>query len=343
MNPVYSQDECIATVRDYHSFLSTLFMDSHFIIEPPEGSWPNITPETMQGLNKTKEVISLLRHLPYIVSKPYSQHPEGVPGCKWTDWASDADAFVEGKKYAESSLLMSEGYEYQFGGRVPSHCIGLMYGRRDKDKILLDTGSGVVYWMACPAEVVEASDPKPSFLVYPSEHKEEAIRTPKQDQVTPNLKAEKDDSESEGECNASDNGETPPTSDDGDGDQSGEDGEELDSDEDSDENNDDDSSDNEVMMQWGPCWPICRFFEMLKNHYRQLNFIPKSTSDVIDVWTTNTCTGDPIPKGIPALLQSIYHKHGWPDLTRYDKQACLAEVLRELDEKYPEHAEYYWF
>jgi hypothetical protein len=62
---------------------------------------------------------------------------------------------------------MAEGDEGQFGGRVPKYSIGLIYGSRDRDVVLLDTKDGLVYWMGCPDKVLEVSFPQPSFLVHP--------------------------------------------------------------------------------------------------------------------------------------------------------------------------------
>jgi len=43
-----------------------MYLRESDVIEPPEGGWPNITTDSLQDLGKTDEVISLLRHLPYI-------------------------------------------------------------------------------------------------------------------------------------------------------------------------------------------------------------------------------------------------------------------------------------
>ncbi|KAF1968895.1 hypothetical protein BU23DRAFT_654985 [Bimuria novae-zelandiae CBS 107.79] len=265
MEPVYSRDECIAAIRDYYTFLTTMFMDSAFIIEPPQDGWPNITPEATQGLGKTDAVIDLLRHLPYIVSKPYSNHPEGLPGGTFIDWKHVIEKLHNGEAHPENELLASEGTEDQFDGKIPAHCIGLVHGgllmgNEEPDVILLDTSSGVVYWMDCPAKVRETASPQPS--------EDEEIR-------------------------------------------------------------------------WGPCWPIRHFFEMLKNQFRQLNFMAKDANDVIDIWTKDTGYPGPIPEGFTDTIQAIYREHGWPDVARYQKDNCLTDIKKELGEKYPEHHLYY--
>jgi hypothetical protein len=129
----------------------------------------------MQGTGKTEEVIRLLQHLPYIVNKPFSAAPHALPGCWAFDWATTGTQLTTGKAHPGNMLSMSEGMEDQFGGRVPNYCIGLMYGRRDQDIVLLDTRDGLIYWMVCPEKVLESSSPKPSFLVHPFRIHQESV------------------------------------------------------------------------------------------------------------------------------------------------------------------------
>jgi hypothetical protein len=335
MDPGYCREEFINAIRDYYKFLAEMFMDPSRIIEPPQGGWPNITPESMQGTHKTGEVIQLLRHLPYIANKPFSH---ALPGCTPFDWATAGTRLKSGKDQAEAALIMSEGVEEQFGGRIPKYCIGLMHAKRDRDIILLDTQDGIVHWMICPDKIKETSFPKPTFWSSSlSDAPEEDEDMHEEERIT------FEDGEHQASEHEGDNGfaryETPPTSpDENDDDDQSSDGithVETDNDDSTAESDDPDE------ITWGPSWPIRDFFEMLKNHCRRLHFIPKDTKNLIDVWTDLTVGGDPIPVGIPELLQGIYRKHGWPDLNRYRKQECLEEVKRELEEKYPEHFTYY--
>jgi hypothetical protein len=72
---------------------------------------------------------------------------------------------------------------------------------------------------------------------------------------------------------------------------------------------------------------------MLKNHYRCLNFIPRDVHHVIDIWTDTNPDGDPLPKGIPEMLQGIYHKHSWPDVNKYRKNRLLSEGRAGIERK----------
>jgi hypothetical protein len=303
MDPVYSRDEFIAAIRDYYEFLATMFIDRSCIVESPQGGWPSITAESMQGIRKTEEVIQLLKHMPYIVNKPFSH---AMPGCMPFDWATAGAHLMSGKD-PEGSLIMSEGFEDQFGGRIPRYYIGLMRGRRERDIVLLNTKDGSVHWMVCPDKIVETSLPKPSLCSWElPDREEEQITAKVEDEVS------EDGHNSDGFTYAdSDNGDSVIESDDPDD------------------------------IEWGPYWSVRDFFEMLKNHYRYLNFIPRDAHNVIDIWTDSTVDGDPIPAGIPEMLQGVYRKHGWPDLNKYRKEECLAEVVRELDEKYPDNYQYW--
>jgi hypothetical protein len=114
MNSVYSREECVTAIRDYYEFLAKMFIGRSYIIEPPQGGWPNITAESMQGMGKTEEVIRLLQHLPYIVNKPFSAAPHALPGCWAFDWATTGTQLTTGKAHPGNMLSMSEGMEDQF-------------------------------------------------------------------------------------------------------------------------------------------------------------------------------------------------------------------------------------
>lgn len=72
----YSQDVCVAAVRVYYHFLSRMYLDESCIEEPPAGGWPHVTPENLRPLGKSDEVVSLLRHLPYLEEDVCRDAPE---------------------------------------------------------------------------------------------------------------------------------------------------------------------------------------------------------------------------------------------------------------------------
>jgi hypothetical protein len=84
-------------------------------------------------------------------------------------------------------------------------------------------------------------------------------------------------------------------------------------------------------------WGIPDFFELLKDQFRQLNFIPKNSHEVVDVWTDYS-TDEQGPNAFPFPLRAVYKEHRWPDLELYRKQECLEAVQRMLDDKFPDFA-----
>ena len=82
-------------------------------------------------------------------------------------------------------------------------------------------------------------------------------------------------------------------------------------------------------------WAITDFFELLKDHFRELRFIPRGSREVFDVYTTYV----PELEGMLEMLQGIYREHGWPDLDHYRKQECLEAVQMAMEDQYPDRAD----
>lgn len=76
-------------------------------------------------------------------------------------------------------------------------------------------------------------------------------------------------------------------------------------------------------------WAIPDFFELLKDMFRQLFYIPISPRKV--------CYASSLEGRL--MLADIYRTHGWPDVERYDKQACLKAVQDLMEEHYPGDAD----
>lgn len=162
----YSQEDCIASIRSYYHFLTQLYLPSSTVVSPPPSGWPSITSSTLAPLNKTPTVLSLLQHLPYIEQpRDGDLTTVGAPRCFFADWAticSDGSlATPEGvedvKVMSENLQILGIDYEEQLK-LIPPHVIGLTYGARDNSTILLDTESGVIYWVGCPGRIESARD-----------------------------------------------------------------------------------------------------------------------------------------------------------------------------------------
>ncbi|KAL1841512.1 hypothetical protein VTJ49DRAFT_7003 [Mycothermus thermophilus] len=151
----YSLEETVAAVSDYFDFLVKLYLPESLILRPPEGGWPEVNSERVQGLGKSDEVIKLLRHLPYINENPsdLSGIDGGPSGCKFYNWLRrfrdldrpDADPTT----VFESAKTMTEPIEEEFV--VPPHVVGLLSTK--DDLFLLDTQLGIIYWYECPGSI----------------------------------------------------------------------------------------------------------------------------------------------------------------------------------------------
>ncbi|KAM5456680.1 hypothetical protein MaudCBS49596_000921 [Microsporum audouinii] len=126
-----SQQDCIAAIRDYYYFLTTMYLDEDLVLQPPEGGWPSITDEVMLAVGKDKTPIPFL----YFADWP------GV--CAW---------IKSGQLTAEDARDASQAY--MDAERVPPHVIGLTCGGAETAAVLLDTKLGVIFWPECPGGVV---------------------------------------------------------------------------------------------------------------------------------------------------------------------------------------------
>jgi hypothetical protein len=80
-----------------------------------------------------------------------------------------------------------------------------------------------------------------------------------------------------------------------------------------------------------PAWTILDFFEMLKDQFRNLRFIPANDRQVFETWE-----GYKADEEVSTTLRAIYREHGWPDLERYRKEECIKAVQNVIEDKFPE-------
>ncbi|EGD94585.1 hypothetical protein TESG_02095 [Trichophyton tonsurans CBS 112818] len=255
----YSREECIAAVRGYYQFLTTMYLKESDILEPPEGGWPSVTPSAIQQLGKTDEVAALLRHLPYI-RRLGNGKPLTFPYSQFANWEKSCISINQGR--SEGIKECSEGFEDD----VPPHVIGLTSGGRNNFTLLLDTKLGVIYWPECPGDIQHDPD-APCERVWDDPYEYAST--------------------SEAEWRAE-----------------------------------------------GAYWSIPDFFEIIKDQFRRLLFIPISTITVIDVYHHGKMFW------YFEFLQEIYREHGWPDLEKYNKVECLKDIRKRLMEKYPDNVDH---
>jgi hypothetical protein len=49
----YSGDACIEAIHDYYQFLTKVYLNESDVVKPPEGGWPSIAAEALDGLKKS--------------------------------------------------------------------------------------------------------------------------------------------------------------------------------------------------------------------------------------------------------------------------------------------------
>lgn len=135
----YSRDDCIATVQDYYSFLTKMYLSKNLVLEPPEGGWPNIKAENMPGFSKTEEVFALLRHLPYVKSGS-----DGIAHrsarCFFANWQG-----LAGNNPNQNASDLKLATEEDFDDEVPAHVVGLTNSDNSLTLFLLDTERGIAH------------------------------------------------------------------------------------------------------------------------------------------------------------------------------------------------------
>lgn len=80
-------------------------------------------------------------------------------------------------------------------------------------------------------------------------------------------------------------------------------------------------------------WAVADFFELLKYHFRQLNFYALLEDKVELVWGWQPNVER---ETIHGIVQRSYREHGWPDLKRFDKNKCAEYRRRALKEQIPD-------
>ena len=132
----YSRGTAVKAVRSYYAFLAAKLgaIRPSCIIEPPVDGWPNITTTSLASLEKTDEVVDLLRHLPYI------------KGDSKGDWNEKIAPETEAFQYGGADAMPPNGTASvgwpPGAGEIPAHVAVLTIGARYGSWLLLDTVEG---------------------------------------------------------------------------------------------------------------------------------------------------------------------------------------------------------
>ncbi|KAF2027194.1 hypothetical protein EK21DRAFT_115088 [Setomelanomma holmii] len=147
----YSRDETVTAIRNYYQFLTKMYLDEAYIIEPPLEGWAHITTRSVT-LDKSKTVIELLRHLPYIKSALNDTvDAEGAPECTFADWQ---DIFQRG---SDRRTIKIGTEDSSISDNIPKHVVGLTCGGSHNPRFLLDVKLGTILWYECPGEMSDNS------------------------------------------------------------------------------------------------------------------------------------------------------------------------------------------
>jgi hypothetical protein len=112
-----------------------------------------------------------------------------------------------------------------------------------------------------------------------------------------------------------------------------------DKDEDHDDNDKRDTAARQQELKWrryAPAWTVDDFFDVLKDHFVKLQWIPTGHHRVMDASDDDDSKES---HGMVTELREIYHQHGWPDLARYRKTKCMEAVNKLMKERYPSQVE----
>lgn len=98
-----------------------------------------------------------------------------------------------------------------------------------------------------------------------------------------------------------------------------------------------------------PCWTIPDFFELLKHHFRTLQFVPVTPSDVswfCESGDEEDMNCDEDVKAEASAMRKIYRRYGWPPASRggsgdYDKAGCLKAMKRLVEKHFPDRVMWY--
>ncbi|KAF2742938.1 hypothetical protein M011DRAFT_471834 [Sporormia fimetaria CBS 119925] len=146
----YSRDATVAAFQNYYRFLATMYLDEDLIEYPPEGGWPNITPDRWEGFDKTDEVFALLRQLPYIKKYPIDMDDVfTAPGGPFSNYAAFPPT-CNGEDIKRDTEYIAPDFDNTV---IPPRIVGLVSWAKDSPVILLDTELGVIYWFECPSGV----------------------------------------------------------------------------------------------------------------------------------------------------------------------------------------------
>jgi hypothetical protein len=137
MPPRYSHSSTVSAIRSFYQFFSTLpSLAPEYIWEPPSGGWSEINTISLSHLGKNKDVIDLLRHMPYINDTQIAFQTRGI------DYTSDAMGSRSTWGLEKNGVQQQVELVPRAAGVIPEHVVTLTDGGRYGSWLLLDTRAG---------------------------------------------------------------------------------------------------------------------------------------------------------------------------------------------------------
>ncbi|CAD0114932.1 unnamed protein product [Aureobasidium uvarum] len=93
---------------------------------------------------------------------------------------------------------------------------------------------------------------------------------------------------------------------------------------------------NEQGWRSNTSWSIPDFFDVLKNEYVAMRYLPYNDDRIEELY--DNYGKDEIPSDseiLYGLVKEIYEEHGWPDLSVYDKEKCWIAVDKLIKDRFP--------
>lgn len=84
----------------------------------------------------------------------------------------------------------------------------------------------------------------------------------------------------------------------------------------------------------GAAWAIDDFFEVLKERYRGLLYLPVHETR-IEEWFDEYEEDDDY-RPVLRCIRQVYKEHSWPDLSVYTKKECVESMDRMIEERFPD-------
>ena len=298
-NISYSRDATVRAFEDYFQFLTHMYLDSEYVVHPPAGGWPEITTTTMAPFHKTDEVVQLLRRLPYIRKHP-GKTVHGMLGC--------AQLYEASNLRTSAVAALCQFADWADIARCITEPAEGEWDQKSQPSFWQTVTQGV--WDHVPSHVVGLVTSKEYKMFLDT--KLGLIYFPGTGHLTPGPVR----------YAGSDDTPFPPVRD-----------------EPIDYALEEEQWRDAGGMSTTCAWGIEDFFQRLKYHFRELHYVPVSSSKVYEnIDNTPAHTTDAWDEAMMSVAD-VWRDHGWPDSQTFQKETCLAAIATRVQDIEEQHAD----